>query len=145
MSQIKKSIDCYFIDSYVPCHRMERKYLTMAKFCFASSLAMLVMNIIAAPIIIRPILGKDLYDDVNYGDSDCCYCIYFWTTTIFFIATVCAFFANFIWIPCTIFIKYTYETTVLSAAYKGFLKIWIIMLAFPLVLIVMIGILKCLR
>ena len=142
MSQITEAIGC---GQY--CDGMERKYLIMAKFCFASSLIVLIMSIIATPIIFRRMRGKDFYPKL-YCSYDCKRCSKYCYTTctfIFSIAAACIFFANFILIPCTIFIKYKDETTVLSAAYKGFLTIWILMLVFPIVLIAMICILVCLK
>ena len=113
MSQITEAIGC---DKY--CDGMERKYLIMAKFCFASSLIMLIMSIIATPIFFRRMRGKDFYSRKDYcftckRATKCCYTT---CTFIFSIAGACIFFANFILIPCIIFIKYTDETTVLSAA-----------------------------
>ena len=131
MSQITEAIDCQ------NCSGMERKYLIMANFCFGSSITMLFMSICATPWIYCEIRRK------KEALTDCC--CYKWHAIIFFIAAVCVFFANFILIPSTIFIQYKDETTVLSAAYKGFLIIWIIMLALPIVLIAMFSILMCLR
>ena len=97
---------------------MGMKYFIMASFCFATSLAMLVISIIAIPIIFRLMRTNKFYSrDYEDCDEHDCDCVYTTLTIIVFIAAACGFFANLFFIPSTIFIKYKDETTVLSAQY----------------------------
>ena len=115
MFQIKEAMNC---DPFVKvCIGMEMKYLIMAIVCSASSLAMLVMSIIATPIIFRRMREETFYER-EYGDvKKNIYCCYTTFTFIFFIPVACGFFANLFFIPCTIFIKYKKERTYLIAQY----------------------------
>ena len=85
------------------CYNTLRKYQIMAKLCFSTSLIMLVMGIITAPYFVRRKLGKN-------SDHDDCRCSSIWCPyycTLFInIPAVCAFIANFILIPLTIFEKH---------------------------------------
>ena len=113
------------------------KYLIMAKLCFSTSLIVAVTNISAGISSIWPGKIANLCKAIN-GCAGC------------------AFFANCVVIPVTIFAQYskpchkisfTNEVELdgpLAAQYKGFKIIWIVMLAVSFGLILIFFLLFCL-